>query len=324
MFELLKCDSSELWDSFLKASPQQNVFSTTAFLSAMGVSYDAWFLTDSGKPVLGALLIEPLQEGFEAPHGFYQGIFFAPNSAHLHSKIKYQLSAVEQLLAKLSARYSSLSFSLHPTVGDLRAIQWFNYHSPDQGRYAIHLHYTGLINLEAVASFQEYLAGIRKVRIQEHSKANRNGFRAQLSNDLTVFRGLYVKTYDRQGIAIKDEKVEQAISITKAAIDGGYGHLFLCRQSSGKPASATVFLFDQVSSYYLFGASDPDCRNTGASTFLLIESMKHFYNLGLRKIDMVGINSPNRGDFKTSFNAVPTPYFHVTWRRPADSISGKS
>ncbi len=323
MFELVKCDSSESWDRFLASSPQQNVFSTTAFLSSMGVSYDAWFLTDSGQPVLGALLIEPLQEGFAAPHGFYQGIFFAQDSAHLHSKIKYQLSAVEYLLASFSELYSFLSFSLHHTIVDLRAIQWFNYHAPERGQYAIHLHYTGLINLEAVASFPDYLAGIRKVRVQEHSKANRNGFRAQLSDDLTVFRELYVKTYDRQGIAVEDRKVEQAISLARAAIDGGYGHLFLCCESSGRPASATVFLFDKISSYYLFGASDPDCRNTGASSFLLIESMKHFYDLGLRKVDMVGINSPNRGDFKTSFNAVPTPYFYVTWRRPVSSLSGK-
>ncbi len=101
MFELVKCDSGELWDRFVKSSPQQNIFSTTAFLSSMRVSYDAWFLTDSGKPVLGALLIEPLQEGFEAPHGFYQGLFFAPSSSSLHSETRYRLSAVEHLLAKL-------------------------------------------------------------------------------------------------------------------------------------------------------------------------------------------------------------------------------
>lgn len=316
MFELVKCDSNESWDRFLELSPQQNIFSTTAFLSSMGVSYDVWFLTDSGKPILGVLLIEPLKEGFIAPHGFYQGIFFAPDSAPLHSRIKYQLSAVEQLLSKLSALYSPVSFSLHPTFTDLRAIQWFNYHSQDQGQYAIHLHYTGLINLEPVASFQEYLAGIRKVRMQEHRKASRNGFRAQLSDDLTVFKDLYVKTHERQGIVMEEEKVEWAVSIARVALVGGNGRLFICYESSGKPVSATVFLFDQVSSYYLFGASDPEYRNAGASTFLLIESMKYFYDLGLRKIDMVGINSPNRGDFKTSFNAVPTPYFHVTWRRP--------
>ena len=28
---------------------------------------------------------------------------------------------------------------------------------------------------------------------------------------------------------------------------------------------------------------------------------------------MVGINSPNRGDFKTSFNAMPIPFYEVEW-----------
>jgi len=55
MLKLSKCDSSELWDRFIETSAQQNVFSTSDFLSALGVSYDAWFLTDSVEPVLGAL-----------------------------------------------------------------------------------------------------------------------------------------------------------------------------------------------------------------------------------------------------------------------------
>ena len=105
MFELVKCDSSEPWDSFVDASPQQNVFSTTAFLTVLDVSYDTWFLTDEGKPVLGVLLIEPLREDFEAPHGFYPGLFFAPSSSHLHSETKYRLNAVEYLLTKLATIY---------------------------------------------------------------------------------------------------------------------------------------------------------------------------------------------------------------------------
>jgi len=32
-------------------------------------------------------------------------------------------------------------------------------------------------------------------------------------------------------------------------------------------------------------------------------------------VDFVGINSPNRGDFKTSFDAVPARYFLVTWQK---------
>ena len=320
MLELVKCDSTESWDRFLLASPQQNVFSTSAFLSAMGVSYDAWFLTDSGKPVLGALLVEPLQEAFEAPHGYYQGIFFAHDGAPLHSSVKYQLSAVEQLLAKLSALYSSLSFFLHPTFTDLRAIQWFNYHSQDQGLYAIHLHYTGLINLEAVASFSDYISGIRRARIREYSKASRNGLRVELSNNLEIFHDLYVKTFVRQGIVMSSEAVAQVVSIARAALEGGYGRLFVCYESSGKPASATLFLFDKVSSFALFGGTDPTSRDTGSFTFLLLEGFRYFYNLGLRRIDMIGMNSPDRSDFKTSLNAVATPYFHVTWRRPAGGL----
>jgi hypothetical protein len=37
---------------------------------------------------------------------------------------------------------------------------------------------------------------------------------------------------------------------------------------------------------------------------------------GMKMVDFGGINSPNRGDFKISFNAKPVPYFITSWDRP--------
>jgi len=36
---------------------------------------------------------------------------------------------------------------------------------------------------------------------------------------------------------------------------------------------------------------------------------------GLEIVDLVGISSPNHGDFKTSFNAEPVPYFILMWEK---------
>jgi hypothetical protein len=66
-------------------------------------------------------------------------------------------------------------------------------------------------------------------------------------------------------------------------------------------------------------ANHPEFRKTGCGTYLMIENIRRWQRKGLAAVDFVGINSPNRGDFKTSFNAVPVPYFLATWEKPKRS-----
>ena len=91
--------------------------------------------------------------------------------------------------------------------------------------------------------------------------------------------------------------------------------------ADGAPASASLFLWDQRTGYYVFGASDPAYRSTGAATVVMVESLWHAIERGLSQIDFCGINSPQRGDFKTSFGAAPVPYFDIFWSRPATAAS---
>jgi len=79
------------------------------------------------------------------------------------------------------------------------------------------------------------------------------------------------------------------------------------------PASAVLFLYDDRTAYYMFGANDPAYRNTSAGTFLLMNMIKEAFEMGLKEIDFVGVNSPNRGDYKISFNADIKPHFVATF-----------
>ena len=90
----------------------------------------------------------------------------------------------------------------------------------------------------------------------------------------------------------------------------------------GDIVSANLFLCDRHCAYYWAGANDPHYRKTGCGTYLMIETIRRWQQKGLKTIDFVGINSPNRGDFKTSLNAIPVRYFTATWERPAACFAG--
>ena len=76
-------------------------------------------------------------------------------------------------------------------------------------------------------------------------------------------------------------------------------------------ASMTLFVHDSRCAWYLLGANDPEWRKSAASTLLMIENIRHYAEKGIPSLDFVGVNSPQRGDYKLSFNGQLIPYFEV-------------
>ena len=69
-----------------------------------------------------------------------------------------------------------------------------------------------------------------------------------------------------------------------------------------------VFLMSHSKTYYLFSGIDQDARDSGVGTFTIHESIKNLKNDGIRTMDLLGANSPNRGKFKLTLGAEISPY----------------
>jgi lipid II:glycine glycyltransferase (peptidoglycan interpeptide bridge formation enzyme) len=247
----------------------------------------------------------------------YQGIIFdeSARSMPLHRRAKWILDVTEFLLTEMEQRYDLISFCLHHAVEDLRSFQWFHYHEPERGQFKIELRYTGLLDLGSARDFDGYLSSIRTVRRQDYRRAESGGLAIEESEDIDTLSRLHRLTFERQGIDRGQEEERLLLAISKAALSKGFGQLLLCRNREGVATSATLFLFDRHCGYYLFAANDPGYRKTGSGTYLILENIRRCQEKGLARVDFVGINSPERGDFKTSFNAKAVPYFVVAWER---------
>ena len=80
----------------------------------------------------------------------------------------------------------------------------------------------------------------------------------------------------------------------------------------GVPACAALFVLDSKRAYYAYGASDPELRHTEIGTQLMYESFVMLNKeYGVAEVDLVGVNSPQRGGFKMSFGGRLVPYFVV-------------
>jgi lipid II:glycine glycyltransferase (peptidoglycan interpeptide bridge formation enzyme) len=204
----------------------------------------------------------------------------------------------------------------------VRGIQWFNYHEPDKGQFRFELQYTGLLDLNQFDDLEGYLPNIRTTRRYEYRKALRGGMKVESSDDIDTLLEIHRLTFERSGLDQTDEIATLLKNITSAALNKQFGEMLMCRDPSGEIVSATLFIFDGRCAYYLIGANHPAQRNSNGNTLLFIENILLSKNRGLRWVDTCGINSPYRGDFKTSFNAAPALYFVVTWERPRTAAGG--
>jgi len=312
------CTDKEVWNRFVATSPQENVFCTTDYLDALKEDYELLFVEEGEVPQCGAIVI--LRDGIpvDAPYPLtmYQGVLFSGAHGVMppHKRSKRGLDLTGFLLESMSKRYRKISFCLHHEVEDLRAFQWFHYHEPDLGQFRINLAYTGIVDLSLYENFDNYFQTIRSTRRNEYRRARAAGLSVEESLDIDMLDKLHEMTFARQGVHRGgDDVVRRVVS---KALENKFGRMLFCRNSAGTLLSATVFLYDSKTAYYLVGANDPQHRDTWSGVYLVLENIRWCKERGLNLVDMVGVNSPNRGDFKTSFNAAIKPYFQVDWQRP--------
>lgn len=318
--ELASCVDDEGWDQFVEGSSQGTVFCYSGFLRSLGESIERYFVLKEGQPVAAAVMLVRDGVPLPAPYHFscYHGVLFSGPIEELpmHRRVLERLRLVDFLLAELSKRFRCLSFCLHHEFTDLRSFLWFNYHEPEKGKFSVELYYTGLLRLPRSVTQEEYLKQVRDVRRQEYNRAIREAVRMEPSEDIDLLDSLHDLTFRRQSISRSADEVKLLRSIAGEALKGGFGKLWIARLPSGEAASAYFFLFDKRCAYYLFAANHPDFRKSAASSLLMFEVIDLFRKQDINTFDFCGINSPNRGDFKTSFNASPTPYYVLNWAKP--------
>ncbi len=310
----------DAWTRFAAGSPQGSVFLRPEWLDALDVEWTPWRLAGSRDETRAAAVIFTTADGQGArsplPFCLYQGVILpAPAAAGaVHSRVHETLDATSALLDGLAGQ-PAMSWCLHPSFPDLRPFSWFHFHDPGLGRFQVEVRYTGLIPVDGELGIQDMLVRARSARRQEYRKASER-FRVETSGDLDLLDHLHRATFARQGLERDDREQHLLRRLTEAALGHGFGELLIARAPDGSAAGAAVFLYDAHTAYYLVAANQPAYRNAGVSTLLFLAGVSAGMRRGIRSVDVVGMNSPARGDFKASFGAVPVPYFVVQWERP--------
>lgn len=315
-FSITLCNDDSQWDAFVSSSPHASPFCNNWFLFSLGVEVDRWFLIDKSNQIVAAtVFLRKNGHIVQNPYHFtlYQGILLSEKIKTMpaHRVSKWKVDVIGEFVLQLSKHYSSLSFCFHPDLQDIRGLQWFRYDTSN--RFQISIFYTAELSLKNFKNFEEYFQTIRSTRRYEYRTAKSKGLTSEFSHDIDTLDYLHSETFARPNIILSEDKRKLLRSIAQAALSAGTGEISITRTPTNQAASATLFIYDKHKVYYLISANAPELRNLYSGTYHMVENIRHYFDKGFHFIDFVGVNSPNRGDFKTSFGGIVKPYYVTTW-----------
>lgn len=299
------------WDTFVQKSPQGNLFSTTYYADAI-CKVNKWdykmFVNDTQNIRMGVLVYIGPDKTIQSNVHFtpFTTILFDLDEVSPIGIFDDQNTFITELTAYLEFNgYREIGFVLHPSLYDIRPFQWYNYHGG--GFYNVGVRYTSYLPFNLPEDMlKDMHPKSKRYMIRKAEKLN---IKIETNNDFNIFKSLYLKTFERQGIKVSDHDMNLMEAIFEASQKYGFGEIVLACIDD-KPVAAVFLTWHDREIYYHFAAMDPGYRNTGVGEYLL-------WNIFLDKmsdfdfIDFVGINSPQRGQFKLAWGGQAFAYYAV-------------
>jgi lipid II:glycine glycyltransferase (peptidoglycan interpeptide bridge formation enzyme) len=124
------------------------------------------------------------------------------------------------------------------------------------------------------------------------------------------FLNIQEKTFKRQGT----KNIQSAATLTKlitATQKRGQGALFGGYDNNGNLHAAAFVAWQNSSAYYIAGGGDPQLRDSGAHSLVLLESIKYVSQF-TDNFDFEGSMLPGVERFFREFGAKQMPYFTVS------------
>ena len=119
----------------------------------------------------------------------------------------------------------------------------------------------------------------------------------------------------RQNIIVEKDFLKNMQILIDKLLELKKAKIFSCFDDKNELASMAFIGWDTKRAYYIFGANDPNKRNGHSGTAVLWDAFYHLNEMGIKTVDLEGVNSPNRGWFKLSFGGNIIPYYELIYKK---------
>jgi len=307
------------WDSIIDDSPDNTIFTTSAYLRCIGIRIGLFNCYNNNEVRAAITLAESADGSSAILHDYliYSGICFArhTNNQNHAQRLSERFEISSFLASELAQKYEAIEFALGPSVSDIRPFLWYNYDN-NGSRYSVDIRYTTSLPIADFLSTNKLedisiYRNASSARRQQIRYSKRDGVFTEEINDVNLFVDFYRSTMSRQGININLSTYDKLAAFVDALIRNGVARIYLASTADKRPGSIAVFANSLKKAYYLFGANDPELRNSPTGTAVLWDSYRFLCSHNIEEVDLEGVNSPHRGWFKLSFGGKLIPYYQI-------------
>jgi hypothetical protein len=221
-----------------------------------------------------------------------------------HSSEKYsnQLSREKELMTGLIEKLPPFDFfqqNFHHSIQNWLPFNWAGFEQTTRYSYRI----------ENLSDMDEVWEGFRKNIRTDIRKAQKT-LEIRADRGLNDFINLNKMTFERQGLALPYSH-ELLARLDHACCERGCRKILVAQDGQGRLHAGIYLVWDAQAAYYLMGGSDPELRNSGATSLLVWEAIQFAAGV-TRSFDFEGSMIESVERFFRAFGALQKPYFQVT------------
>jgi hypothetical protein len=307
----------QIWDEFVKLSNQSTIFATSSFLKCYKNIVKLFIY--KGRAVKAAVFFPIFEDNIKQINFLiHYGILFASETDQTVVKTNIsQLEISQFIVENILSAYNEVELSFSPDIVDIRAFLWFNYHHNDKKKYKPYVNYTSFIDISDLFFKRSLTETTCFTEIDSKRKKDillgyDEGLTVNWETNTKILAKHYAQTLLKSGISQSDisDQRSDLIKIVQSLTDSELGFQVTVMRNN-VPSYSIFFSIYKNIACYLFGAGDPNIMQRNDAAFCLWNAFKQASAWGANKVDMEGINSPNRGDYKLRFGGDVTPYYSV-------------
>lgn len=261
--------NKEKFKDFCNKNQDLPIFLSYKWAEIVADTENSWdvLLEEKGGKIYGFLLyfkyknkgLQRIENPFLTP---YTGLYFLhPKGQKNHTRLSFEKKTANKLIDQLP-HFHHLNIKLHPSIENWLPFYWKG--------FAQTCRYTFII--QNTDSEDKLFAGFRDNIRWDINKAAKS-LSIEETNDADTLYLHKLKDYKQKGewFPIPYNYIRNLIS---QVTDLGIGKVLYARDSRHNIHASILLVWDAKSYYYLFGAADPDFKNSGATSLLIWEGIK--------------------------------------------------
>lgn len=228
----------------------------------------------------------------------YGGIWIRyPEGQKYSSSLTYDKDVFLNLIKQLPA-FDSFTQKFHPSIKNWMPFYWTGFSQTTWYTYIL----TDLSLKEKI--FEGFRDNVRR----EIRKAEKN-ISVSPSTDISILYNLKLTACKSKGTIINTSE-KKLSDIFQFCQSRNCGELLVAKDGT-QIHSAALFVWDQSSSYYLYGASDPAYKTSGSMSLLLWMAIQRSASR-VKEFNFEGSMNEDIERFFRSFGGVQTPYMIIS------------